>query len=67
MTAQAAPTTRPAATPAESGPPLRRRRKPSLSGTLSRVLIALIVIVQVYPLAWLFITSLRTEHDFATG
>ena len=26
-----------------------------------------IVIVQVYPLAWLFITSLRTEHDFATG
>lgn len=27
----------------------------------------LIVIVQVYPLAWLFVTSLRTEHDFATG
>jgi raffinose/stachyose/melibiose transport system permease protein len=31
------------------------------------VLIALIVIVQVYPLAWLFLTSLRSEHDFATG
>jgi raffinose/stachyose/melibiose transport system permease protein len=31
------------------------------------VLIMLIVIVQVYPLAWLFLTSLRTEHDFATG
>ncbi|WP_026555885.1 carbohydrate ABC transporter permease [Arthrobacter sp. 35W] len=67
MTAQAAPTTRRATTPTESGPPLRRRRKATFSATLTRVLIALIVIVQVYPLAWLFITSLRTEHDFATG
>jgi raffinose/stachyose/melibiose transport system permease protein len=25
------------------------------------------VIVQVYPLAWLFLTSLRTEEDFVTG
>ncbi|MDQ0822319.1 raffinose/stachyose/melibiose transport system permease protein [Arthrobacter sp. V4I6] len=67
MTAPAAPITRPRAVPSDSPPPLRRRRPPSLHSTLSRVLIALIVIVQVYPLAWLFITSLRTEHDFATG
>lgn len=67
MTATAAPTTRPVAVPSDSLPPLRRRKPPSLHSTLSRVLIALIVIVQVYPLAWLFITSLRTEHDFATG
>ncbi|KRE81005.1 carbohydrate ABC transporter permease [Arthrobacter sp. Soil762] len=67
MTAPAAPITRPVAVPSDSPPPLRRRKPPSLHSTLSRVLIALIVIVQVYPLAWLFITSLRTEHDFATG
>ena len=67
MSAPAAPITRPRAVPSDSGPPLRRRRPPSLHSALSRVLIALIVIVQVYPLAWLFITSLRTEHDFATG
>lgn len=69
MTAQAAPITRPTPASSESRPPLprRRNRKPSLHGALSKVLIALIVIVQVYPLAWLFITSLRTEQDFATG
>ncbi len=69
MTAQAAPVKRAIPASQESRPqqPMRRRRKPSLHGTLSKVLVALIVIVQVYPLAWLFITSLRTEHDFATG
>jgi raffinose/stachyose/melibiose transport system permease protein len=67
MTATAAPLTRPVTPTLSSPPPLRRRRKPELYSTLSKVLIALIVIVQVYPLAWLFITSLRTEHDFATG
>jgi raffinose/stachyose/melibiose transport system permease protein len=64
QTAPAPPTS--AATPA---PPAarRRRRRPSAARTLTRVLIALIVVVQVYPLAWLFLTSLRSEHDFATG
>jgi len=68
MTAPTAPMTRPVTTASPGNPPpLRRKRKPSLYSTLSKVLIALIVIVQVYPLAWLFITSLRTEHEFATG
>ncbi len=67
MTAQAAPVTRTISAPPSSSPIYRRRRRPSLYRTLSRTLIILIVIVQVYPLAWLFITSLRTEHDFATG
>ena len=67
MTAPAAPMTRPTTALPDSPPPVRRRRQPNLYSTLSRVLIALIVIVQVYPLAWLFITSMRTEHDFATG
>ena len=45
MTAQAAPITRPTPAPPESRPPLlsRRKRKPSLHGALSKVLIALIV------------------------
>lgn len=46
---------------------LRRRRKPNVYSTVSKVLVTLIVIVQVYPLVWLFLTSLRDEHDFAAG
>lgn len=67
MITQAAPPTPRAAVapPQQAGE--RRRRRPDLFRTLSRVLILLIVIVQVYPLAWLFLTSLRSEHDFATG
>jgi raffinose/stachyose/melibiose transport system permease protein len=34
---------------------------------LSRLLVAIIVVVQVYPLVWLFLTSLRTERDFTEG
>jgi len=50
-----------------------RRRTPSLSPRLRvqrsilTVTIVLIVIVQVYPLAWLFLTSFRTAADFAGG
>jgi raffinose/stachyose/melibiose transport system permease protein len=35
--------------------------------TLLTITIVLIVIVQVYPLAWLFVTSFRTAADFAGG
>ena len=66
MITQAAPASPPATVPPRPAVS-RRRRRPDLFRTLSRVLIMLIVIVQVYPLAWLFLTSLRTEHDFATG
>ncbi|MCX2749316.1 carbohydrate ABC transporter permease [Arthrobacter sp. MI7-26] len=67
MTAQTAPVTRPIPAPPSSPAPRRRRRKPNVFRSLSRTLIVLIVVVQVYPLAWLFLTSLRNEHDFATG
>lgn len=67
MTLQAAPPTRPPAVVSSRPAPQRRKRRPDLFRTLSRVLVMLIVIVQVYPLAWLFLTSLRSEHDFATG
>lgn len=67
MITQAAPPAQPPAVVPPKGAPTRRKRRPDLFRTLTRVLIMLIVIVQVYPLAWLFLTSLRSEHDFATG
>lgn len=50
-----------------SARPPRRRRRPNLYRSLNTVLVAVIVVVQVYPLLWLFLTSVRTEHDFTTG
>ncbi|MFB2597074.1 carbohydrate ABC transporter permease [Herbiconiux sp. P17] len=47
--------------------PSPRRRQLHLRRKITGVIVALIVIVQVYPLAWLFITSVRTEQDFAGG
>ncbi|MCX8687644.1 carbohydrate ABC transporter permease [Bifidobacterium sp. B4142] len=47
--------------------PSARRNKLNFHMVLNRVFIILMVIIQVYPLLWLFITSLRTEHDFASG
>lgn len=47
--------------------PPRRTRRPSVDRTVSSVIIAIIVVIQVYPLAWLFISSVRTPQDFASG
>ncbi len=66
MTALAAPprTAVPVDPPRPATP---RHRKLHLHRRITGVIVALIVIVQVYPLAWLFITSVRTEDDFAGG
>jgi len=49
-------------------PVVQRRRRPvSPFIVLSRALIGLIVAVQVYPLLWLFLTSVRTEQDYTEG
>ena len=48
-------------------PPLRQHRRLNVHRTLTSIVVALIVVVQVYPLAWLFLTSVRTEQDFANG
>lgn len=49
----------------------RTRRRPptrlAIQRTVLNVTIALIVVVQVYPLLWLFLSSIRTERDFAGG
>jgi raffinose/stachyose/melibiose transport system permease protein len=47
----------------------RRRRSTRLhfARRAATVLVWVIVAVQVYPLVWLFITSLRTRNDFASG
>lgn len=44
-----------------------RRRRLHLARNFASVLVILIVIVQVYPLAWIFITSLRPAQEFASG
>ncbi len=59
--------TRPIRPSEQESLPRPRRRQLHLQRKLTGVIVALIVIVQVYPLAWLFITSVRTEQDFAGG
>ncbi|MFE3461494.1 carbohydrate ABC transporter permease [Nocardiopsis aegyptia] len=61
--------------PPEAGMPTPPKRRPGrprshrlrVHRTLLGVTVSLIVIVQVYPLAWLFLTSFRTAADFAGG
>lgn len=51
-------------------PPTRAQGKPRrvrLHRSLLTITVVLIVIVQVYPLLWLFLTSFRTAADFAGG
>lgn len=46
----------------------RRRRKPlRVSQIISRVLIAVVLLLQVYPFVWLLQTSLRDAEDFASS
>ncbi|MGO2485272.1 carbohydrate ABC transporter permease [Glutamicibacter arilaitensis] len=47
--------------------PKAKRSRGSVHRTLLIVTVVLIVIVQVYPLLWLFLTSFRTAADFAGG
>lgn len=45
----------------------QRRRRLRVHRIVSGSVVAALVFMQVYPLAWLFITSLRTEQDFASS
>src|ERR1700712_1482169 len=65
ITLSTSPTT--SARAKERPTPEPRRRKLDIHRKISGAIIAVIVIVQVYPLAWLFVTSIRTEGDFANG
>jgi raffinose/stachyose/melibiose transport system permease protein len=55
------------ATPVERRVPAKRPTRLRVQRMLLTATIVLIVIVQVYPLAWLFLTSFRTASDFAAG
>ncbi len=46
--------------------PQRKHKRPSVYDIVARTLVVLIIIVQVYPLVWLFLTSIRTPDDFAS-
>jgi raffinose/stachyose/melibiose transport system permease protein len=41
------------------------RRKRQLYRTISRSLLAILLVVQVYPLAWILLTAVRSDEDFA--
>ncbi|RJS45920.1 carbohydrate ABC transporter permease [Nocardioides cavernaquae] len=56
---------RPAEPVVPSRPPRPRRR--SLAQQMSTTLVWLIVAVQLYPLVWLIVTSLRPAEEFASG
>lgn len=63
-------TEKPMTTPIAEKPPAApkaKRPRGSVHRTLLIVTVVLIVIVQVYPLLWLFLTSFRTAADFAGG
>lgn len=67
-----APVTSPLEPEPASTPELRRARSPRpprvrVQRTLLTVTVILVVLAQVYPLAWLFVTSFRTAADFAGG
>ena len=74
-----APVLTPAASPTQSEPRPPRPTTPAgrrirtlsprlrVQRTILTVTIVLIVIVQVYPLVWLFLTSFRTAADFTGG
>ncbi|NQD39204.1 carbohydrate ABC transporter permease [Glutamicibacter halophytocola] len=56
--------------PPFSNPPTRpqgKSRKVRVHRSLLTLTIGLIVVVQVYPLLWMFLTSFRTATDFAGG
>ncbi|WP_166848089.1 carbohydrate ABC transporter permease [Isoptericola sp. BMS4] len=44
-----------------------RRERLDVHRSLNGVFVGLIVVAQVYPLAWLFLTALRPEQDFASS
>ncbi len=54
-------------TPVEPRVPTKKPTRLRVQRMLLSATIVLIVIVQVYPLAWLFLTSFRTASDFASG
>lgn len=47
--------------------PTARRRRLDLHRSLTTVTVAVILVVQVYPLLWLLVSSLRPAEDFASG
>ena len=67
MTAQLTERHSPAAPTPSRASRSRPARRLHMSRMLLRSVIGMLVVVQVYPLVWLLLTSLRDEHDFATG
>lgn len=52
---------------APSAPPVRRGSRLHAARHIRTILVAAIVVVQVYPLFWVLVTALRPADDFASG
>lgn len=48
-------------------PASRRRRRLRTAQIVHRVLLALVLVIQIYPFVWLVLTSVRSREDFAAG
>ena len=66
MTASTA-TARPILPPDPTPAPAARRRRLRTAQIVHRALLALVLLIQVYPFVWLVLTSVRSPEDFAEG
>ena len=66
MTASTA-TARPILPPGPTPAPAARRRRLRTAQVVHRALLALVLLIQVYPFVWLVLTSVRSPEDFAAG
>ena len=60
-------TARPILAPDPTPAPAARRRRLRTARLVHRALLALVLLIQVYPFVWLVLTSVRSPEDFAAG
>ena len=60
-------TARPILAPDPTPAPAARRRRLRTARLVHRALLALVLLIQVYPFMWLILTSVRSPEDFAAN
>lgn len=67
MSTTTASVPKPLLAPDPSMPPARRRKRLRKAQVVYRVLLGIVLLIQVYPFAWLLLTSVRSPEDFASN
>lgn len=67
MSTTTASVPKPLLAPDPSMPPARRRKRLRKAQVVYRVLLGIVLLIQVYPFAWLLLTSVRSLEDFASN